>query len=103
SIEYALTDGGLQVQTTATNLGSDPCPYGSGAHPYLKLGTATIDRLVLHVPGRRSCDPTTAAFRSARTPWRARNTIFGSRGGLGPLCSTMRSPILSEIRMASLV
>jgi aldose 1-epimerase len=52
SIEYALTDGGLQVQTTATNLGSDPCPYGSGAHPYLKLGTATIDRLVLHVPGR---------------------------------------------------
>src|SRR5271168_188979 len=52
SIEYALLDSGLQVQTTATNLGVDPCPYGSGAHPYLTLGTATIDGLMLHVPGR---------------------------------------------------
>jgi aldose 1-epimerase len=52
SIEYALSDGGLQVRTTATNLGTDPCPYGSGAHPYLTLGTATIDRLILRVPAR---------------------------------------------------
>jgi aldose 1-epimerase len=52
SIEYALSDGGLQVRTTATNLGTDPCPYGSGAHPYLTLGTATIDPLILRVPGR---------------------------------------------------
>ncbi len=33
SIEYALTDSGLRVRTTARNLGTDPCPYGSGAHP----------------------------------------------------------------------
>lgn len=52
SIEYALSAGGLQVRTTATNLGTDPCPYGSGAHPYLTLGTATIDRLILRVPAR---------------------------------------------------
>ena len=52
SIEYALLDTGLQVRTTATNLGIDPCPFGSGAHPYLTLGTATIDRLILRVPGR---------------------------------------------------
>ena len=52
SIEYALSDSGLQVRTTATNLGTDPCPFGSGAHPYLTLGTATIDRLILRVPGR---------------------------------------------------
>ena len=51
-IEYALLDTGLQVRTTATNLGTDPCPFGSGAHPYLTLGTATIDRLILRVPGR---------------------------------------------------
>jgi aldose 1-epimerase len=30
----------------------EPCPYGSGAHPYLTLGTATIDRLILRVPAR---------------------------------------------------
>src|SRR5215469_12427295 len=52
SIEYALLETGLQVRTTATNLGADPCPYGSGAHPYLALGTAAIDHLMLHVPAR---------------------------------------------------
>ena len=52
SIEYALSDAGLQVQTTATNLGTQSCPYGSGAHPYLTLGSPTIDGLILHVPGR---------------------------------------------------
>ena len=52
SIEYALTDSGLRVRTTARNIGTDPCPYGSGAHPYLTLGTATIDCLILRVPAR---------------------------------------------------
>lgn len=52
SIEYALSDSGLKVRTTATNLGADPCPFGSGAHPYLTLGTESIDRLTLRVPGR---------------------------------------------------
>ena len=52
SIEYALSDSGLLVRTTATNLGTDPCPYGSGAHPYLKLRTEPIDDLTLLVPGR---------------------------------------------------
>ncbi|MGB8632249.1 MAG: aldose 1-epimerase family protein [Xanthobacteraceae bacterium] len=52
SVEYALSDSGLRVRTTATNLGPDPCPYGSGAHPYLTLGTEPIDDLTLRVPGR---------------------------------------------------
>jgi aldose 1-epimerase len=52
SIEYSLTDIGLQVRTTATNLGPDPCPFGSGAHPYLTLGTANIDPLILRAPAR---------------------------------------------------
>jgi aldose 1-epimerase len=52
SIEYTLSASGLCVRTTATNVGSVPCPFGSGAHPYLTLGTATIDRLILRVPAR---------------------------------------------------
>jgi aldose 1-epimerase len=52
SIEYALSDGGLKVRTTATNLGAEPCPFGSGAHPYLTLGTPSIDHLLLRVPGQ---------------------------------------------------
>ena len=49
-IEYALSDRGLRVRITTTNLGSEPCPYGRGAHPYLTLGTATIDPLFLTLP-----------------------------------------------------
>ena len=51
-IEYALSDEGLSVATTATNLGPDPCPYGCGFHPYLTLGTPTVDSLVLTAPAR---------------------------------------------------
>jgi aldose 1-epimerase len=50
--EYELSDEGLSVRTTATNVGADACPYGAGAHPYLTLGTATVDSLVLQAPGR---------------------------------------------------
>ena len=52
SIEYALSADGLRVQTTATNLGPEPCPYGAGAHPYLTVGTKTIDSTILSAPGR---------------------------------------------------
>jgi aldose 1-epimerase len=52
SIEYSLSLSGLRVETTATNTGSEPCPYGSGAHPYLTLGTESVDDALLHAPGR---------------------------------------------------
>jgi len=49
-IEYALAPDGLEVTTTATNLGSEACPYGCGAHPYLTAGTPTVDTAILSVP-----------------------------------------------------
>jgi len=52
SIEYRLSDDGLRVRTTATNVGSRACPFGSGAHPYLTVGTTTVDSVVLRAPGR---------------------------------------------------
>jgi aldose 1-epimerase len=52
AIEYRLSDNGLRVQTTATNVGRRPCPFGSGAHPYLTLGTNTVDSLILFAPAR---------------------------------------------------
>jgi aldose 1-epimerase len=51
-VEYRLSGAGLRVRVTATNLGVDPCPYGSGAHPYLTLGTSAVDSAVLCVPAR---------------------------------------------------
>ena len=55
-IEYALSDSGLSVETTATNVGPDPCPYGTGAHPYLTVGSETVDSVVLQAPGRTVLD-----------------------------------------------
>jgi aldose 1-epimerase len=52
AVHYVLDDGGLRVQTTATNIGPDPCPFGSGAHPYLTAGTTTVDSALLRVPAR---------------------------------------------------
>ena len=51
AIEYALSESGLSVRTTATNVGPDACPFGSGQHPYVTLGTPTVDSLVLSAPG----------------------------------------------------
>jgi aldose 1-epimerase len=52
TIEYALSERGLEVRTTAVNVGREACPYGAGAHPYLKVGDAGVDQLVLRSPGR---------------------------------------------------
>jgi len=49
-VEYALAAEGLAVCMTATNVGDAACPYGAGAHPYLRLGTRVVDPLVLRIP-----------------------------------------------------
>ena len=50
-IDYSLDDTGLSVRTSATNLSESPCPYGTGAHPYLSVGTPSIDTAQARVPG----------------------------------------------------
>ena len=51
-IAYALDDEGLSVRTRATNAGGGPCPFGAGAHPYVTVGTASIDAAIVQAPGR---------------------------------------------------
>ena len=48
---YSLSDDGLTVEVVARNTGEQPCPYGAGAHPYLRLTSGgTIDGALLHIP-----------------------------------------------------
>jgi aldose 1-epimerase len=47
---YRLTDAGLSVTLGAVNVGAVACPFGAGAHPYLRLDTGRIDELELTVP-----------------------------------------------------
>jgi aldose 1-epimerase len=48
-IAYELSDAGLAVTTTATNIGDEPCPYGTGQHPYLSAGGEALDECALQL------------------------------------------------------
>jgi aldose 1-epimerase len=52
-IAYALSDGGLEVTTRATNTGTGPLPFGAGHHPYF-LPRTSLDAARVRVPARRS-------------------------------------------------
>ena len=49
-ISYELSDAGLTVATTATNVGPSACPYGTGQHPYISPGEGLIDDCDLQAP-----------------------------------------------------
>jgi len=54
---YVLDSGGLTVQITAVNRGDGACPYGAGAHPYVRLGDgALIDGALLHAPANTTLE-----------------------------------------------
>ncbi len=59
SLAYELGPGGLEVATTATNVGDRACPFGSGHHPYLSPGSGPIDDCLLELPAatRITTDP----------------------------------------------
>ena len=49
SVEYVLGPSGLTVTTIAEATGQSDVPYASGQHPYLTVGTATVDEAELHL------------------------------------------------------
>ncbi|HET6684095.1 MAG TPA: aldose 1-epimerase family protein [Gaiella sp.] len=67
-VEYALDADGLTVRTTATNVGADACPFGSGMHPYFTLGTPTVDSLTLTVPARHAMESDPRGLPGAPRP-----------------------------------
>ena len=48
-VDYTLSERGLTVTTTATNLGSTACPFGSGHHPYLSAGGDRLSDCVVEL------------------------------------------------------
>lgn len=47
SVRYAVGDDGLSVTHTVGNVGTEPVPFGVGAHPYLRAGDDATDDCVL--------------------------------------------------------
>lgn len=51
-LEYRLARHGLSITTTARNVGDRRLPWGVGFHPYLTVGTETVDVAQLRLPAR---------------------------------------------------
>lgn len=49
---YAVSDDGLVVSVTATNVSTSRAPFAAGAHPYLRVGPGPVDAWELTVPAR---------------------------------------------------
>ncbi|MEV6172582.1 aldose 1-epimerase family protein [Streptomyces sp. NPDC051954] len=78
--EYRLGPDGFEANISATNVGDTPAPYGVGQHPYVTVGTDSVDSALLTVPaqywlpaddrglptGREPVDGTVYDFRTER-------------------------------------
>ncbi len=53
AVEYRLDGDGLTSTATATNVGTRPCPYGFGSHPYVHVVGESLEQCWLEAPGRR--------------------------------------------------
>ena len=72
---YSLAEDGLTVRIAATNCGKGPCPYGAGAHPYVRLrGDGMIDDSLLRIPAE-----TTLESDSRGIPTGAELPVHGTR------------------------
>ena len=82
-VEYALSDEGLTVRTTATNVGAGACPFGSGMHPYFTLGRPTVDSLALTVPAAQVIESDARGLPGAPHPVEGTELDFRSPRVLG--------------------
>jgi aldose 1-epimerase len=51
SVAYQLVDDGIQVTHTLVNHSAAPAPVAVGAHPYLRVGDARVEDLLVTVSG----------------------------------------------------
>jgi aldose 1-epimerase len=86
--QYRLEAGsGLHVAITARNLGREAAPYGTGQHPYLTVGTPTVDGCELTLPAaswlpmddRGIPSGPAAAVEGTQYDFRRTRTIGGTR------------------------
>ena len=75
-VTYALDHNGLTVTCRALNLDTARAPFGVGFHPYLMLGTSSVDGLRLTVPAMSYLDPNGPPRRPVTAPVAATSWDF---------------------------
>jgi aldose 1-epimerase len=84
-IEYSLSAEGLAVAVTARNVGTDACPYGAGAHPYLAVGAGGVDEATLRVPARAVLQADERGIPIGSAPVEGTELDFAERRSVGSL------------------
>lgn len=80
TVRHELTETGMLVTQTATNVGADRAPVALGAHPYLKIGDVPTADLVLTVHANTQFTVDDRMNVTGSTPVEA--TPFDLRGGV---------------------
>ncbi len=81
-VDYRLSDDGLRVETSATNVGDRPAPYGAGAHPYLTVGRPADDCELL-LPAATRCGSDERGLPGPPEPAGRHGFDFRSRRRIG--------------------
>src|SRR5262249_47784799 len=68
AVQYRLTRDGLVVDLQATNTGSEPCPFGAGAHPYFTFPGTRVDAIELCVRAEEWLEVDERSIPRARRP-----------------------------------
>jgi aldose 1-epimerase len=66
--DMTLDDDGMTVRTSITNASDSPAPVAAGSHPYITVGTPTIDTAVLHLPADTRLPTGTQQIPTGREP-----------------------------------
>jgi galactose mutarotase-like enzyme len=67
-LEYVLSEDGLRVTTSLTNVGPTRCPFGIGFHPYFSCGDPRVDFTRLRIPANEHLDTNERGIPTGRRP-----------------------------------
>jgi aldose 1-epimerase len=85
TVQYALSETGLTVSTSAINVGHDACPFGAGAHPYITVGTDFVDTATLRLPARTRLESDDRAIPTGRVDVAGTDYDFAEPRPIGAL------------------
>jgi len=57
AVDVTITARGVEFAITGTNVGDEAAPFGSGWHPYFRIGANPIEQLDLVIPARTRIVP----------------------------------------------
>ena len=83
-VAYTLTAQGLRVSTQATNASDEPAPFGIGFHPYVTVGTDSVDEARLTIPAEQRLTTDDRALPVGREPVSGTDLDFADPRPIGP-------------------